>query len=123
VSPPKFLIADAGEPRYEVGEVQFMSERSFEISDSDGARLRTFVAAIDAQLSCLGRPASAADHRTALDGLAVSWAGLIALLALGPAPRTRRCPACRSVGMWTATRCGYCWVALAPRPAAAAPEA
>jgi hypothetical protein len=43
-----------------------------------------------------------------------SWAALIAALALGPAPETRVCPTCKTVGMRLARRCGHCWTALAP---------
>jgi hypothetical protein len=41
-----------------------------------------------------------------------SWGKLVALLALGPAPVVRECPACRRIGMSAATRCGYCWTRL-----------
>ena len=43
-----------------------------------------------------------------------SWSELIAALALGPAPETRVCPKCSTVGMRLARRCGHCWTALAP---------
>lgn len=45
--------------------------------------------------------------------LRTAWAALKAWLALGPAPRLRTCPRCGHDGMYDATRCGYCWLALA----------
>ena len=41
-----------------------------------------------------------------------AWTDLVALLALGPAPETRECPACHGIGMRAASRCGHCWAAL-----------
>ena len=49
--------------------------------------------------------------------LRAAWEELLAVLALGPAPQTRECPDCRSIGMRAASRCGHCWAALAPLPA------
>lgn len=46
-----------------------------------------------------------------------AWSELLGLLALGPAPETRECPACHGTGMRAATRCGRCWTALDPLPA------
>lgn len=43
-----------------------------------------------------------------------SWAALVELLALGPAPELRECPHCGSIGMLAATRCGTCWAKLDP---------
>jgi hypothetical protein len=52
--------------------------------------------------------------------LHAAWTELVALLALGPAPETRECPACHGIGMRAASRCGRCWAALEPLPAVAA---
>ena len=48
--------------------------------------------------------------------LHAAWTELVALLALGPAPETRECPACHQIGMRAASRCGRCWAALVPLP-------
>lgn len=48
--------------------------------------------------------------------LHAAWTQLVELLALGTAPETRECPRCRGVGMRAASRCGHCWLALAPLP-------
>ena len=47
-----------------------------------------------------------------------AWTELVAILALGPAPETRECPVCHAIGMRAASRCGRCWTALEPLPAA-----
>jgi hypothetical protein len=76
-------------------------------SYTDGAvtKLRSIVATIDHEMAEL--PAS--PLRDALTEL-------VTVLALGPAPETRVCPACNCIGMRAASRCGYCWVALEPLP-------
>ena len=84
-----------------------------EISEStQNAGLRPVVAAIDAQMSRLaqGTPIEA---RTGIGELLESWAVLVEILALGPAPEMRECPVCRHRGLRAATRCGFCWTALA----------
>ena len=77
------------------------------------ANLRPVVAALDRQISRLagGTPT---ETRTAIGELLLSWAELIELLALGPAPELRQCPVCKHRGMRAATRCGFCWAALVP---------
>ena len=46
--------------------------------------------------------------------LRAAWAELVNVLALGSAPETRECPTCHRIGMRAASRCGFCWSALAP---------
>lgn len=53
------------------------------------------------------------------DEVRSSWAGLVELLAVGPAPEVRECPVCQRVGMRDAERCGYCWTTLSPLPVSA----
>jgi len=77
--------------------------------DAAAAKLRTIVATIDQEL--VQAPPTPA--------LRAAWNELIAVLALGPAPQTRQCPACNGIGMRAASRCGHCWAALAPLPALA----
>src|SRR5437899_2219184 len=87
---------------------------------SDGARdaLRAIVATIDREMSHLSRPAESEGNRTT-DELRSSWAELVELLALGPAPEVRECPVCKHMGMREASRCGYCWTKLSPLTSAA----
>ena len=74
-------------------------------SDPDGrAQLRAVMATIDREVATLS------DHAL----LSSSWAELVELLAVGPAPRVRECPVCKHTGMREATRCGYCWTKLSP---------
>lgn len=74
--------------------------------DTAVTKLRSIVNAIDQEI--LAVPPTAV--------LRAAWAELVQVLALGPAPQTRECPACHSVGMLAASRCGHCWVALEPVP-------
>ena len=92
-----------------------MNGQQFKLPDDERARLRAIVATIDREMSRL--PGSATTGAT--DGLIVSWAELVKLLALGPAPEVRECPVCKHFGMLAATRCGYCWTKLSPFSSAA----
>jgi len=74
--------------------------------DAAVAKLRAVVAVIDHEL--VQAPPTPA--------LRVAWDELVLVLALGPAPETRECPACHGVGMRAASRCGQCWAALEPLP-------
>lgn len=94
-----------------------MNETWSEVFDAKGTRLRRALAAVEAQLSCLSREATAEEHRAAMGGLRASWTSLVELLDLGPAPELRECPDCKHIGMRGATRCGYCWATLSPLPA------
>ena len=98
-----------------------MNASRFPSGDADVVRLRTIITAIDRELSLLPRSASG-DGQAEVDTLRTSWAELVEVLALGPAPETRQCPICGHLGMRAATRCGNCWSKLAP-PAAAADDA
>ena len=73
-------------------------------ADAAVTRLRAIVGVIEQELVQLP-PAPA---------LQAAWAELVEVLALGPAPQTRECPACHSIGMRAASRCGHCWAALEP---------
>ena len=84
-----------------------MNGARFPERDADTGRLRTVIAAIDRELSRL--PTSEGDGVAASQPLRRSWAELVELLALGPAPETRQCPICGHTGMRAATRCGHCW--------------
>jgi hypothetical protein len=72
--------------------------------DAAVTKLRAVVAVIDQELVQV--PPTPA--------LRAAWDELVSVLALGPAPETRECPVCHSIGMRAASRCGYCWAALEP---------
>jgi hypothetical protein len=95
-----------------------MKGSGFQRGDADSVRLRTLIATIDRELSLVPRLAMG-DGVRATDPLRRSWAELVDLLALGPAPEVRQCPVCNHFGMRAATRCGYCWTKLSPLAAAA----
>ena len=71
-------------------------------ADAAVTKLRAIVAVIDQEI--VQAPPTPA--------LQAAWAELVAVLALGPAPQTRECPACHGIGMRAASRCAHCWVAL-----------
>ena len=77
------------------------------------ASLRPVVAAIDREMSRLA-DGTLTETRIGIGELLVSWGELVELLALGPAPEMRECPACQHRGMRAATRCGFCWTRLPP---------
>jgi len=74
--------------------------------DAAVTKLRAIVAVIDQEI--VQAPPTPA--------LRAAWTELVEVLALGPAPQTRECPACRGIGMRAASRCGHCWAALEPLP-------
>jgi hypothetical protein len=71
-------------------------------SDEAVTKIRRAIASIEREI--VQDPATPA--------LRSAWADLVAVLALGPAPLTRECPACHGIGMRAASRCGQCWAAL-----------
>jgi len=77
------------------------------LSDLEGehTHLRAVIATIDREVSMLASKGL----------LSSSWAELVELLALGPAPLVRECPVCKHTGRREATRCGYCWTKLSPQ--------
>jgi len=86
--------------------------------DAARSKLRGLVAAVDREVSRLPRSEGAAED-AASNGLRVAWAALVDLMALGPEPDYRTCPACGNIGMRAATVCGHCWSklpALGPLP-------
>lgn len=75
--------------------------------DAAVEKLRSIVATIEQEM--VAAPGTLA--------LRAAWEELVAVLALGPSPKTRECPECHGIGMRAASRCGHCWTALAPLPA------
>jgi hypothetical protein len=80
--------------------------------DQRREQLRSIVGDLDRELTAVtseGKTGSAA-----LEVLHGRWRALVDALDLGPSPETRTCPRCGATGMRMATRCGHCWVQLAP---------
>lgn len=75
-------------------------------TEATATKLRSIVARIEEDIA--QTPPSAA--------LRSAWTELVGVLALGPAPETRECPACHAIGMRAASRCGQCWIALEKLP-------
>lgn len=73
--------------------------------------LRSCIAAVEQEISLLEGTDKAGSEQTALRK---SWARLVGLLAVGPAPATRACPSCARLIMRDATRCMHCWAKSAP---------
>ena len=81
--------------------------------DAAVSKLRAIVAVIDQEIV----------QAPPTPTLRAAWAELVDVLALGPSPQTRECPACHAIGMRAASRCGTCWAALPPLPPLAAEPA
>lgn len=75
------------------------TKRAADHPDAARARLRAVMSQVEGELG-EARPAH--------------WQDLVDLLALGPEPELRSCPACGRRVMRAARRCGFCWGALAP---------
>ena len=86
-----------------------MGYKSETLAEQATGGIRALVDAVGRDVS---RLRDAPEHHEASAGLAQSWAALVDWLALGPAPRTRLCPACGKTLMADATACGYCWTRL-----------
>lgn len=80
------------------------------IPDAARSRLRTAAAAVERAMSSH----VATEEDRAPGGLLSAWRELVDLLALGPEPEYRTCPACGGIGMHDAKVCGYCWAKLSP---------
>jgi hypothetical protein len=78
------------------------------------ARLRAIVTAMKSQLLRLSSAETLEEKSTTTDDLVKAFADLVELLALGPEPETRPCPACHRVVRREATVCGFCWIKLTP---------
>ena len=83
--------------------------------DPARSALRAAVAAVDRAMTGARAPgAQAGDQASSLEA---AWHKLVELLALGPEPDYRECPACGAVAMLEASVCGHCWTKLAPHGA------
>lgn len=84
------------------------------VSDAARSRLRATVTTMAREIARLPKQTAGGDGESPTHELAAAFADLVAQLALGPEPETRKCPVCKHVGMRAATRCGYCWATLVP---------
>jgi hypothetical protein len=91
-----------------------MSNSPLELPGSERASLRAAVETVNRQVSSLKGHATLEEFRAATDTLVGSFTELVKLLDLGEAPALRECPRCKHLGMRAASRCGYCWIDLAP---------
>lgn len=78
--------------------------------DTARANLRTAMAAMDREIAL---PASGTRPEIPASLLA-AWREVVRVAALGPAPQTRPCPKCGSIGMRNASRCSSCWASFEP---------
>ncbi len=86
-----------------------------QIAGPDAARsyLRSVVETVDYDISHLDQAGTGEPYGT-IEQLRKHWKELVSLLELGPEPEYRECPSCRSTGIRSATRCGFCWIKLPP---------
>ncbi len=85
--------------------------------------IRGCVGVVGGHMSRLSAEAATGIGKTTIGDLTAAWAALVKVMALGPEPELRECPACHQTGMRAATLCGYCWTKLAPLAPAASPRA
>ncbi|MFO0579711.1 MAG: hypothetical protein U1A78_37530 [Polyangia bacterium] len=78
------------------------------------SQLRQAVTDIEQRLELLSLSDQTAPARASLAELRTSFSTLVRLLALGPEPEVRACPACGHTVMRAAKLCGYCWTPLLP---------
>jgi hypothetical protein len=89
-------------------------------SESLRSRIRTLLETIEGEISRLPSSLGRREGMEASGKLLSSLARLVELLALGPGPEVRHCPACWHTCRRHATRCGACWAKLEPPAAAGA---
>lgn len=75
----------------------------------DKAELRAAIAGMEQSIGATG------DEPTR-NALRASFATVVELLRLPPAPETRVCPTCQKTVMRAATVCGHCWTKLSVAP-------
>jgi hypothetical protein len=90
-----------------------MSRQQLTGPDAARSYLRSVVDAVDHIISHLDE-AGTGESCGRIDQLRERWKELVSLLALGSEPEYRECPSCRSTGMRSATKCGFCWIKLPP---------
>ena len=85
---------------------------TFHIPNSGLPSLRATATRIDGEIDRLRR-AHEGDGPNPVNALVAYWTDFINQLALGLERAVRICPYCKRFCMHDATRCGYCWTALA----------
>ena len=82
----------------------------------DHIGVRAVVTTIEREIASFSTQSWTDEDRTRIAELRSSFADLVAMLALGPAPAIRACPACGRTVIRAALRCGYCWSKLPAIP-------
>ncbi len=80
----------------------------------ENTNLRAVVTTIQQEMASLSMQSWTDEDRTTIGELRSSFADLVTMLALEPAPAVRACPGCGRTVMRAALRCGHCWRKLAP---------
>jgi hypothetical protein len=93
-----------------------MNTSLLSFSGADLQRLRDLVTTVGTDITHAQDPVLPPENQRSWAALAVSWSALVNLLDLGKKPEMRACPVCERLGMFEATRCGYCWSALPAMP-------
>jgi len=74
--------------------------------------LRELLATVQTRIDSVSEVSTTADAKERVAALGTAWSALGTHLAVGPAPDTRDCPACKREIMRAASVCGYCWEKL-----------
>jgi hypothetical protein len=93
-----------------------MNNLLLSFSGVDLDRLRGLVTAVGTDITHAQAPVLPTENQRSLTALAMNWSALVNLLDLGQKPEMRACHVCGRLGMFEATRCGYCWAALPAMP-------
>jgi hypothetical protein len=93
----------------------------------EGENARSAMRRVEEDVADLRRSGMLGDDGQLVSRLGSDWRELLGLIGPLEDPRTRACPRCGRMGMPSATRCGYCWMALEPlapevRPAGTGPQ-
>jgi hypothetical protein len=73
--------------------------------------LGDLVTAVSTDIAHAQDPVLPPEKQPTWTALAMDWSALVNMLDLGKKPEMRACPICGRLGMFEATRCGYCWSA------------
>lgn len=76
--------------------------------------MRKTVTSTEHPLGSLAQQTDSAGLRQGVDELRANCSTRVQLMALGPEPEVRACPACKHRVRRSAPLCGHCWVKLQP---------